>query len=42
VLYQADPQAATALHARAEAIEAELLEALTRWEALDAKQAAGA
>ncbi|MFP5409998.1 MAG: ATP-binding cassette domain-containing protein [Gammaproteobacteria bacterium] len=41
-LYQTDPQAATALHARAEAIEAELLDALTRWEALEAKQAAGA
>ena len=41
-LYQADPQAATALHARAEAIEAELLDALTRWEALEAKQASGA
>ncbi|WP_324779797.1 ATP-binding cassette domain-containing protein [Thiobacillus sedimenti] len=41
-LYQADPQAATALHARAEAIEVELLDALTRWEALEAKQAAGA
>ena len=41
-LYQADPQAATALHARAEAIEAELLDALSRWEALEAKQASGA
>ena len=41
-LYQTDPQAATALHARAEAIETELLDALTRWEALEAKQAAGA
>jgi ATP-binding cassette subfamily F protein uup len=40
-LYQADPPAATALHARAEAIETELLDALTRWEALEAKQAAG-
>ena len=39
-LYQADPQAGTALHARAEAIEAELLDALTRWEVLEAKQAA--
>ena len=35
-------QAAAALHARAEAIEAELLDALTRWEALEARQAAGA
>ncbi len=42
VLYQGDPQAATALHARTEAIEAELLDALTRWEALEAKQATGA
>ncbi len=41
-LYQADPQAATALHARAEAIEAELLDALVRWETLEAKQAGGA
>ena len=40
-LYQTDPAAATALHARSEAIEAELLEALTRWEALEAKQASG-
>ncbi|MFN3751156.1 MAG: ATP-binding cassette domain-containing protein [Thiobacillus sp.] len=40
-LYQADAQAAAALHARAEAIEAELLDALTRWEALEARQAAG-
>ena len=39
-LYQADPQAATTLHARAEAIEAELLDALARWEALESKQAA--
>ncbi|MHB1353373.1 MAG: ATP-binding cassette domain-containing protein [Thiobacillus sp.] len=36
-LYQTDPQSASALHARAEAIEAELLDALTRWEALEAK-----
>ena len=41
-LYQSDPQAATALHARAEAIEGELLDALTRWETLEAKQATGA
>ena len=39
-LYQTDAQAATALHARSEAIEAELLDALTRWEALESKQAA--
>ena len=37
-LYQDPPQAA-ALHARTEAIEAELLDALARWEALEAKQA---
>jgi ATP-binding cassette subfamily F protein uup len=41
-LYQDDPQRATALHGRSEAIEAELLDALARWEALEAKQAAGA
>ncbi len=41
-LYQSDPQAVTALHARAEAIEGELLDALTRWETLEAKQATGA
>ncbi len=41
-LYQSDPQGATALHARAEAIEAELLDALTRWEGLEARQATGA
>jgi ATP-binding cassette subfamily F protein uup len=41
-LYQTDPQAATALHARAEAIEAQLLDALERWETLEAKQAGGA
>ncbi|MCD6705923.1 MAG: ATP-binding cassette domain-containing protein [Thiobacillus sp.] len=39
VLYQDQPQAAAALHARTEAIEAELLDALARWEALEAKQA---
>jgi ATP-binding cassette subfamily F protein uup len=38
-LYQTDPAAATTLHARSEAIEAELLEALTRWETLESKQA---
>ncbi|MEW5967182.1 MAG: ATP-binding cassette domain-containing protein [Pseudomonadota bacterium] len=39
-LYQTDPQAATTLQARTEAIEAELLDALARWEALEAKQTA--
>jgi len=39
-LYQSSPQDATALHARSEAIEAELLAALARWEALEAKSAA--
>jgi ATP-binding cassette subfamily F protein uup len=38
-LYQNDPQAAGDLHARTEAIELELLDALARWEALEAKQA---
>ncbi|MCA1924828.1 MAG: ATP-binding cassette domain-containing protein [Thiobacillus sp.] len=38
-LYQTDPQAASGLHARSEAIELELLDALARWEALEAKQA---
>ena len=38
-LYQDPPQKAAALHARTEAIEAELLDALARWEALEAKQA---
>jgi len=38
-LYLSSPQEATALHTRSEAIEAELLVALTRWEALEAKQA---
>ncbi len=38
-LYQTDPQAAGGLHARTEAIELELLDALARWEALEAKQA---
>ncbi len=41
-LYQERAQEAAALHARSEAIEAELLDALTRWEALEAKQASGA
>ncbi|MCL5061425.1 MAG: ATP-binding cassette domain-containing protein [Candidatus Thermoplasmatota archaeon] len=39
-LYQSSPQEAAALHARSEAIEAQLLEALARWEALEAKAAA--
>jgi ATP-binding cassette subfamily F protein uup len=38
-LYQDQPQDAAALHARSEAIEAELFDALARWEALEAKQA---
>jgi len=38
-LYQGQPQQAAALQARTEAIEAELLGALGRWEALEAKQA---
>jgi ATP-binding cassette subfamily F protein uup len=38
-LYQDHPQEAAALHARTEVIEAELLDALARWEALEAKQA---
>jgi ABC transport system ATP-binding/permease protein len=39
-LYQSSPQEAAALQARSEAIEAELLDALARWEALEAKAAA--
>ncbi len=39
-LYQTRPHEATALSARSEAIEAELLDALARWEALDARAAA--
>ena len=39
-LYQASPQEAAALQARSEALEAELLDALARWEALEAKAAA--
>ncbi|MHB1143520.1 MAG: ATP-binding cassette domain-containing protein [Thiobacillus sp.] len=39
-LYQSSPQEAAALQARSEAIEAELLAALARWEALEAKAAA--
>ncbi|PKO63492.1 MAG: ABC transporter ATP-binding protein, partial [Betaproteobacteria bacterium HGW-Betaproteobacteria-17] len=38
-LYQDQPQEVAALHARTQAIEAELLGALARWEALEAKQA---
>ncbi|MHB0982446.1 MAG: ATP-binding cassette domain-containing protein, partial [Thiobacillus sp.] len=38
-LYQDLPQEAAALHARTEAIETELLDALARWETLEAKQA---
>jgi len=41
LLYQSSPQDAVALQARSEAIEAELLEALTRWEMLEAKASAG-
>jgi ATP-binding cassette subfamily F protein uup len=39
-LYQSSPQEVAALQARSEVIEAELLDALARWEALEAKQAA--
>ena len=39
-LYQAGAQEAAALQARSDAIESELLEALARWEALEAKAAA--
>ena len=38
-LYQSSPADATTLQARSEAIDAELLDALARWEALEAKQA---
>jgi len=38
-LYQAHPQDAVSLHARSEAIDAELFDALARWEALEAKAA---
>ena len=38
-LYQSGPEEAAALNARGEAIESELLEALGRWEALEAKAA---
>jgi len=40
-LYQSSPQDAAALQARSESIEGELLDALARWEALEAKAAAG-
>ncbi|HMM47713.1 MAG TPA: ATP-binding cassette domain-containing protein [Thiobacillaceae bacterium] len=40
-LYQTAPLEAGPLQARAEALEAELLDALTRWEALEAKAAGG-
>ena len=36
-LYQSSPQEAAELHARSEAIEVQLLEALARWEVLEAK-----
>ena len=39
-LYQSSPQEAAALQARSESIEAELLDALARWEALEAKAVA--
>jgi ATP-binding cassette subfamily F protein uup len=39
-LYQSSPQEAAVLHSRSEAIEAELLDALARWEALEAKAVA--
>ena len=38
-LYQTDPKSAAKLQARSEAIDADLLDALARWEALEAKQA---
>ena len=38
-LYQTDAKGAAKLQARSEAIDAELLDALARWEALEAKQA---
>jgi ATP-binding cassette subfamily F protein uup len=38
-LYQTDAKSAAKLQARSEAIDAELLDALARWEALEAKQA---
>jgi ATP-binding cassette subfamily F protein uup len=37
LLYQSGAQDAASLHARSEAIEAELLAALARWEELEAK-----
>ena len=41
-LYQTDAKDAAKLQARSEAIDAELLDALARWEALEAKQSVGA
>jgi len=38
-LYQSNPQDAAALRARVETIEAELIDALSRWEDLEAKAA---
>jgi len=38
-LYQSDAKGAAKLQVRSEAIDAELLDALARWEALEAKQA---
>jgi ATP-binding cassette subfamily F protein uup len=38
-LYQTDPKGAAKLQSRSEAIDTELLDALARWEALEAKQA---
>ncbi len=40
-LHHSAPQDVAVLNARSEAIEAELLDALARWEALEAKQAGG-
>jgi len=41
LLYQARPEEVAALHARSEAIEAGLLDALARWETLEAKAGTG-
>jgi len=38
-LYQTDPKSAAKLQARSEVIDTELLDALARWETLEAKQA---
>ena len=40
-LYQSRPQEAAALQARTEAIETELLDALARWESLEAQAVSG-